>query len=171
MKNKYGFALIEMIIYVAILGLVSVFVINSILVAAKALNSNKVTRSINTAAESSMERITREIKKANDIASGGVFGVHPGSLKLDSVDLITEDSLAVEIFVSGDQLMIKEGYEAAVSLISSDIVLNKLVFYEVASTTNILSRAVRIEIEFQGGSGDYQKVKKFYNTAILRASY
>ena len=158
---KKGLSLIEMLIYVAILTAIFVFVVNSILITIKSFNGYRVTRYIAASAEAAMERMTREIRLANDINEASVFDGHPGHLILNSI----------EFFASSTQLMVKETSQNAEALTPAGVELINLVFREVATSTNSTSKTIKVEMELKAGKGNYQKTAKFYNTVVLRGSY
>ena len=62
-----GSSLLETLIYAAILGLVAVFTTGSILAMMKSYSSVKMSRDLNFSASVAMERMTNEIRLANDI--------------------------------------------------------------------------------------------------------
>jgi prepilin-type N-terminal cleavage/methylation domain-containing protein len=172
MYYKKGFTLLEMVIYIAILAVVSVFVITSILNTMSAYGKYRVSRYINLAGSSAMERITREIRMADDIlAVESVFEVHPGKLKLSTIDPVSENTTTVDLFASSTQLMIKEGSDTEVALTPVALELTNLIFREVATSTNTNSYAIKVEMEIKGQKGNIEKTAKFYNTVILRRSY
>ncbi len=172
MNYRKGFSIVEMLIYAAILASVSIFVVNSILMIVKSFNNYRAWRYVNVSGEAAMERITREIKLADDIQeSTSVFDSSPGSLVLNTIDPDTESATTMEFYVSDSSLMIKEGGAAGVALTPSAVNLTSLIFREVATSTNTKSKAIKIEMEVRSGEGIYQKTEKFYDTAVLRRSY
>ena len=83
----YGSSLLETLIYAAILGMVAVFATGSILAMMKSYSSVKLSRDLNFSASVAMERMTNEIRLANDIDdAGSAFAASPGKLKLNTVD-------------------------------------------------------------------------------------
>ncbi|MBU1091495.1 type II secretion system GspH family protein [Patescibacteria group bacterium] len=159
--NIFGFTLVEILVYLAILSLLFVSVVGGILAMSRTFNNYKLSKHINSSASLAMERMTREIRGASLIDVASVFGSHPGHLILDGV----------EFFASSTVLVIKRAGEDAMPLTSSDLELSGLIFREVATSTNLHSVAVKIELEIKGKSGNYEKVKKFYNTVVLRRGY
>ena len=162
----------EMLIYAAILAVVSIFVVNSILMIVKSFNNYRTWRYVNASGEAAMERIVREIKLADSINAGtSVFDSNPGRLVLNTIDPDSESATTIEFYVSSSSLMVKEGGATGVTLTPSAVNLTNLIFREVATSTNAKSKAIRVEMEIRSGEGIYQKTAKFYDTAILRRSY
>ena len=60
-----GFTLVEMIIYVAFLGILGVLAINATLVMTNAYVNLRVSRDLNQSGVATLERMTREIRNAN----------------------------------------------------------------------------------------------------------
>ncbi len=172
MARKQGFNLIEMVIYIAILSVVSIFVVDSLFKILEAFYRYRVSSSINTSAAVAMERMVREIRLADDIVVGSsVFDANPGHLFLNTIDPVTETATTIEFFASGNELMVKKGSGAAVALTHPDLELENLIFRQIATFTNMYSKAVKIELELMAGRGRYQKTINFYDTAVLRRSY
>ncbi|MFC1751700.1 PilW family protein [Patescibacteria group bacterium] len=172
MRDKKGFSMMEMVVYIAILAIVSILVVSSMLKMMSVYNGYRVSRSINIAGSTAMERITREIRLADNVVStDSIFETHPGILKLDTIDPVSEVATTIEFFASSTQLMIKEGANPADVLTPPAIELTNLVFREVATSTNLNSKAIKVEVELKGERGNYEKTTKFYNTVILRRSY
>ena len=168
---KKGVTLLETVIYIAILALVSVLVINSILIMIRSFNSYRVLRHVNITGAIAMERITREIRFADTIDVGSIFETHPGRLVLQTIDPVTENPATIDFFMSGNDLMFQKGGESAVSLTPGETELTNLIFREVATSTNSLSKVVKIELTVKEKRGSYEKSANFYNTTILRRSY
>lgn len=172
MNSRKGFSLVEMLIYAAILAVVSIFIVNSILMITKSFNNYRAWRNVNAAGEAAMERMAREIKLADSINAGtSVFDSNPGRLSLNTIDPDTETATTIEFYASGNILMVKEGVQSGVVLTPSGVELTNIIFREVAVSTNTKSKAIRIEMEIRSGTGSYQKTARFYDTAILRRSY
>ena len=159
--NIFGFTLVEILVYLAILSLLFVSVVGGVLAMSRTFNNYKLSKHINSSASLAMERMTREIRNTSSIGVSSVFNSDPGHLVLDEV----------EFFASSTALVVKKNGEDAVSLMSDNLELVSLVFREVATSTNLHSVAVKIELEIRGKSGNYEKIKKFYDTIVLRKSY
>lgn len=169
-KAKGGFTLMEMVIYIAILSVIVVLVASSVLAMSKSLSSIQASRKINNFAETSIERIVREIRFANSVdVSGSTFGVNPGTLKLNTINPIDELSTTVEFYQSGTNLMIKEGLGAPEDITPSSLSVTDLKFYDVVVPG--VSEAIKIEIEVKSTSIFGDKTEKFYNTVVLKRSY
>jgi hypothetical protein len=171
MKKNPGFSLIEIVIYSAILAVITVFSINMILITNTAFGKARTSRNVNGQAVAAMERIIREVRLANDIdTSGSTFDVHPGVLTLNTV-VSASDSTATtrKFFLQGNDLMLQEGVSAAV-LLTSGVEVTNLIFWDINSASSS-SRATRTELTITGGVGRFGSAAKLYGTAVLRGSY
>ncbi|MFH1956190.1 MAG: type II secretion system protein [Patescibacteria group bacterium] len=168
--KKGGFTLIEIIIYTAILALIFALVVNSLAVVIKAFNQGRLAIKINNSAEVAVDRMVREIRAAYDIDGNSVFDSHPGRLILITDSLITPGSTTtLEFNLDLGRIMVEEEGDIVEALTSSDLTVTNLVFRQISASST--SKAIKIEMEIHGLSGNYQKTENFYNTAILRKSY
>lgn len=169
MKKK-GFSLIEIIVYMAIFGIISLFTVNIIFTTVKAYSNFKITKDLKNSAEISLERMSREIRLANDLdVSKSVLTVSPGKIYLNTVDFDTNSVKTIEFFASGGALSIVQNGLMEGYLTSSSTEVMNLVFREIVSSTT--SKAIKIEMELKARKGGFEKSKKFYTTAILKNSY
>lgn len=167
---KKGFTLIETIIYIAIFGIVSLFAVNIIFTTVKAYNNFKIVKDLKSAAEISLERMSREIRIANDIdISRSILGVNFGKIYLNTVDFDTGSLKTVEFFSSGGALIMVQNGLLQDYLTSSSTEVSNLVFREIISSTT--SKAIKIEMELTVRNAGFEKSEKFYTTAILKNSY
>lgn len=169
MPAKRGFTLLEIIIYVGILGIISIFVINTILITSTAFAKSRVKRNLNAGAGEAIERILRETRLASSVNIGSsVLGTNPGKLVLNTQVSSSNNTATVrEFFLSGQTLMVRESGLVDVHL-TSEIDVTNLVFRRITTPE---SEAVRIEMTAEDGSGKTKASANFYGTAILRGSY
>lgn len=168
-KKNRGSSLLETLIYSAILGMVAVFATGSILAMMKSYFSVKMSRDLNFSASVAMERMVNEIRLANDIDdAGSIFAASPGRLKLNTTGSFGAPT-AVEFFLSGTGIFVKEGAGASEALTASSTEITSLIFNKITSST--VSKAVKISLTAKAKGGRMGKTANFYNTAILRGSY
>ena len=168
-KNIKGSSLLETLIYAAILGMVAVFATGSILAMMKSYSSVKLSRDLNFSASVAMERMTNEIRLANDIDdAGSAFAASPGKLKLNTVDGAGNPT-TIEFFLSGTGVFVKDGTGVSEALTSSTTEITSLIFNKI--TSSAISKAVKLSLTAKAKGGRIEKTEKFYNTAILRGSY
>jgi len=159
--KQSGYTIIELLIYLAVFGLLSVVLINTVLLTGRAFRDARVSRAGNAAAGEALERMIREIRFADSLDEGAsVFDASPGILKLNSIDPFTETAQTITFALNGGRITIKKNTEAPVDLTPSNIAVTNFVFRRVVSDK---SQAVKIEITVGGVN--------FFSSAILRRSY
>ncbi|MEK7647295.1 MAG: hypothetical protein AAB378_02905 [Patescibacteria group bacterium] len=170
LSGSFGFTLVEMVIYAAILAVISVLVVNTILMMVRSIGFFRSVRDINSSAEISMERMVREVRLAASIdVADSVLGSSPGRLTLNTIDLVTEIPQKITFLIDSGKISLQYDGEAVRALTSDAVTVSRLVFTEIANSTS--TPAVRVEMSFQAGGGAYQKSDNFYGTAVLRRSY
>lgn len=159
-NKRSGFSLIESIIYLAILSTMVVVVVNVLLITAKSYGNLKTSRNINNSVITSFERMTRDIKSADDIVVvESVFDTHPGKLTIQS------GATTTEFYLSNGILRVKENTVDTGPLTQQESSIDNLVFKLLDNGT---SKAVRIEMTMSIIYKNITKTKKFYTTAVLR---
>ena len=135
----------------------------------KSYSSVKMSRDLNFSASVAIERMANEIRLASDIDdAGSIFSASPGKLKLNTTDNLGSPA-AIEFFLSGTGVFVKEGNGASEALTSSSTEITSLIFNKITSST--VSKAVKISLTTKAKGSRMEKTEKFYNTAILRGSY
>ena len=159
----------ETLIYSAILGMVAVFATGSILAMMKSYSSVKLSRDLNFSSSVAMERMTNEIRLANNIDdAGSSFATSSGKLKLNTTD-VSGVPATIEFFLSGSGIFVKEGADAPEALTASSTEITSLFFNKI--TSSAVSKAVKISLTAKAKGSRMEKTENFYNTAILRGSY
>lgn len=167
-KNSAGFTLIEMIMYIAILAIVSVLVINVLFVMIRAFTDIRVARDINNVAVVALDRIVREIRTANSVdVANSIFSSTPGKLVLNTKDSLGNNT-SLDFFVDGGIIKVIGTGTGSSPLHTPSVVVNSLI-YNLISGSN--SSAIRIELVLVGKRGNVEKTSKFYSTVVLRGSY
>jgi len=170
MKHLRGFALMELIIYAAILAVISVLTVNAILIMTKSFGSFKASRDLNVSVRTALERITREIRLANGLNSGeSVFDVSPGRLILNTVDQETESPATMEFVLNNGAIKYQKNSAGLEPLTGAETGVSRLIFRKIQNASTSL--AIKIEITAGAGRGVYQKTENFYATAVLRGTY
>lgn len=161
-SRKKGFTLIEILIYAALLVLLIVLMANSVASLSHIITEAKTERTLRSSAETALERITREIRFAETVnTSSSVFGAHPGTLVLTSIDPFTESPQTVTISVASNRVTIQEGTGPIEELTSDNAIVSNLVFRHMLNSGT--SESIRTELTIGASS--------FYTTTGLRRSY
>ena len=162
LKNKKAFSLIEIIVYLAIFGTLSIVLIKSLVVSMSSfaiVHSNKL---LQESGLSGMERISREIRGATSVDIGNsVFGSSNGVLKLNSSGIKFAK-------VGNDLNLYADGTTLTGNLIDNNISLDSLIFRRIDTT---YGEAIKVEMILRDPKRSPDKTVSFYNTIILRGGY
>ena len=158
--NIFGFTLIEMLVYIAILSIIAVVVINSMLSLKDSYINFKVSRNVTIAALSSIDRMTREIRLADTITGTSTFDVHPGVLGLSF-----GGSTTTEFYLNEGTLKISENSTEIGALTRNEATITNLVFRQLGSGS---ADMIRIEMTIESTVGTTTLSKDFYTGAVLR---
>ena len=143
-------------------------VVNMVLVIARSSKEFRVSRNIQNAAITAIERISRDIQDAESAnTSLSTLGVNPGSLYLDVKDNTGTDK-TIEYILSNGQINLEEDGINLGPITPNNVEVTSLVFY-VGSTG--LSQMIRAEIGITSSIGTVSKSENFYITAVARGSY
>lgn len=166
-QSGRGFTLIEMVVYAAVLGVLTVVAINSMLVMTQAYASLRASRDLNASATAVLERMTREIRTATGIDATSVLGTNPSDLVLNTKDA-GGAATTVEFYVQNGLINVKEGGVAKGSLMTSSTQAGNFIVRTISGTN---SKAVKIDLTMTATRGTKSKTRNFYNTIVLRGSY
>lgn len=168
-KTQRGITLAETIVYAAVLAVLFVIVVHGLLELSRTYKSLTVSRRLTLSSTSLMERMTYEIRQANDVdLSNSILNTSPGKLVLNTT-LADGTPTTVEFSVSTSTLVMKQGGTSLGSLTSASTTIDSVIFKLL--TNGSVSKAVRVETQISATSGGYSKTAKLYNTIILRGSY
>ncbi|MBI5816966.1 MAG: type II secretion system protein [Candidatus Yonathbacteria bacterium] len=166
-QSERGFTLIEMVVYAAVLGVLTVVAINSMLIMTQAYASLRASRDLNASATAVLERMTREIRTATGIDPSSVTGTNPSDLVLNTKDA-GGAATTVEFYVQNGLINVKEGGVAKGALMTSSTQATNFVVRTMSGTN---SKAVKIELTITATRGTKSKTRNFYNTVVLRGTY
>ncbi len=160
--------MVELIIYIAILVMVVGLVVQVLLLMTRSYLDFRVTRTLGHTAEVALERMSREIRSADDITdTSSTFGAHPGRLTLSTTDSVGA-ATTVEFYILNNDLYIKEGSQTGVIVVPPTVDVTSLIFRKI---TTAKSKGVKIEMTIRDARTNPAKVMKFYSTVGLRGSY
>lgn len=134
--NK-GFTLIEMIVYTAILTVVSVLVVNSLINTRRFLAWVRNTRTVLQAGQAIMDRLTYELRLAESIdLTQSTFGSDSSVLYLNTVVSPTDSTDTTrKFFVSDDSLFLQEGGSFPVQLTPNGIKVYRFTLNPASSSS------------------------------------
>jgi len=170
-KNKKGFALVEMMVYLAIMTVVTIAMVNVVIVVIKSNKESFIDNNIKNSALSGLERIVRETRSASNIDYGqSVFNNSNGVLVLNSTDQSGNPEV-IKFYINSQILKVDvSGASPSTGgiLTLKGTRVTSLIFKPI-NTSN--SKAVKIEMVIESGEPSSVKTENFYSTVILRGSY
>ena len=151
---KKGFSLIEMIFYVVILFFMLAIVIQVVYSIAKNDRIIESVRSIENSAINTLERVSREVRGAESVATT------TGSLILNRTSTTTS-----EFYLSLGRVYLKENGVVTGALTEADATVTSLIFTRFATST---IEGVRTAITVEAGTSTHYRVENFYSSAVIR---
>lgn len=169
-RHKKGIGLLEVLIYIAIVTLLTVIVINTTTIVIAASGKDRLKKNILGEAGIAVERIVREIRLADSVdVPGSVFGEHPGILKLNTIVSSGDPTPTTREFSLKDGLLrLREGTSEPMAL-TEKVVITNLVFYY--SDNGEISEAITLELTAEDKLKNITETHIFNTTAVLRRSY
>ena len=161
-KKKNGYALLELLFYVAFFVTFSLIVINAMIVMTKSFRETSIQGEL-AQSGAILERISREIKQA--------YGIDPASTA-DDLKLNTKNDAGanktVEFLLSGSNLQLLENSVLIGNLNAPNIIVTGLTFTQI---TTVKGKAIKIVLSIRSSNDSSARVQYFYDTVVLRGSY
>jgi hypothetical protein len=164
-KLTKGYSLVELVIYVAILSIISLLIISTVLSFTSGYRSILALRIVDHSAVDIMERITRDIRSAKQVDSiNSVFGTNSGVLIITST--INGSDAIEKFYLQNDvvKLDINGNYFGPLSI--SNSIINSLVFTKMDSG---ISTAIKIDLTVSAVVGTVTESETYHSTVILKA--
>lgn len=158
---KRGYAIIELLFYIALFALLTLAVINGMIVMTMAFRETAIQSEL-LQSGNVMERISREIRQANDISSIGA-----SDLVLNTKDLGGANK-TVEFLLSGSNLQMLENSVLTGNLNTPNISVIGLAFTQIITNKG---KAVKISLTVRSTNDKLNRIKTFYDTVVLRGDY
>jgi len=160
--------MVELVVYIALLTVITVLAIQSTLSMTRAFADLRVSRDLNSSATALLERMSRDMRSANSVDTAqSTLGSHPGRLTLNTTDS-GGSATTVEFYVENSLVKIRENGVAQGSIMSSNTTIDSFI---VRQLTNASTEAVKVEATITATRGDLSKTRNFYTTIVLRGSY
>ena len=160
-KSKKGYAVLELLFYIALFAVLSLVVINSMIVMVKAFKETNIKTELIESA-SVMERMSREVRQAYDINS-----INATDLKLNTKDN-SGNNKTVEFLLSGSNIKFLENDVLTGNLNSSTIAITALAFTQINTNKG---KAVKISLTLISTNDTLSRAVDFYDTVVLRGAY
>lgn len=163
-----GVSLVEILIYIAIMTMFLILIVNAVQSFARVYRSMHSAQNVELSAETALERLTRETRDATGVDSGqSTLGSSPGILFLNTTD-DAGVATTVKFFLADQSLHVSVNGIDQGPLTASTVRVTNLVFRLITTTK---SKAVKMELTLESGSGSDYRSKLFYSTVVLRGSY
>lgn len=161
-KNIKGFSLIEIIIYLALLIIVSVLVIQNLISLFKNYNVVKTNQEIEYNAINIIDKISRDVKSSkNVIVNESIFSIPQGAVSLNTA------SGTVKYYLEENKIKyMKNGFYFS-NLSTKNIIVDNFKLYYINATN---TEAIRLELGLRSKAhlnSDFIN-KNFYTTIQLR---
>lgn len=160
-NKKSGYAVLELVFYIALFAILSIVVINSLVTLTKSLRETKVEREVSQGGVL-MERISREIRAADSINT-----ITSSSLKLNTTNE-SEVNKTIQFTLSSGSILLYEDDVLSGYLNSSNITITGLSFIEITTSHG---KAIKVDLSLRSNNDKDARVETFYNTVILRGAY
>ncbi len=158
--SKKGTSLLELVIYLSIMLVLLAVLVKLAVSFSGTYRTIKVSKNLDSAAVSSMERMTRDIRNATN---------HTATSTSAEITLTESASPAsVRFYVASGVLKVDENGSYAGPLIPLGVTVTSLVFRQI---TTAKSKGVKIEMTLSAAQGSTTRTRKFYDTVELRGSY
>lgn len=167
---RKGFTLLEVLIYLAILALITTGAVRLLLSSSFNLAEARSERKIISTGENVMENMLREIRLSSSVVAGSsVFASNPGTLALTTLTSPGSGTETTKVFaISGGRITKQVGGGAAEFVTPIEAVVTDLTFWRSVSAHSDL---VRIKITIEAGQGRSKETATFYGSAVLRRGY
>lgn len=163
-RNK-GFSLVEMLIYIAILVFMLIIIIQVVFSVTRSSRVVRSARNIETSASSALERMGREIRKAETLdTAASVFGSHPGLLSLDGEDDVGA-AYSTEFYLLDGRIRMRENGADVGALTHASTTVTNLIFSRFYATS---TEGVRIEMTLESGTTTSYRTETFYSSVLVR---
>ncbi len=166
--NKQGFTLVELLIYVSIVGLVSVSLVNFVTTVSQIRSKNAVVIEVHENVRAAVDIMSDYVRRASALdVSGSTFGTDPGVLSLN-MSSTTIDPTQFFLNYDNGQLQVSQAGAGTTSIVSDEIRISNF------TLTNIPGRGkarIRVEITAEYAKDptiEYQYSQSITTTFRLR---
>jgi prepilin-type N-terminal cleavage/methylation domain-containing protein len=169
MKKNHikGFSLPEIIVYIAILSIVSLALAQTAIIANKSFQLARAERTIDASVLSAFDRLSREVRNAMSVdTADSVLNASPGTLAL----YVGSGSSQVvrRFYLSNGVVEVSDNGVLQGDLTSSEATTTSLIFRVLTATS---TKAVRVELIIAAQATSSIASDKFYDTFVVRNTY
>jgi Tfp pilus assembly protein PilW len=155
-KKGEGFTFIEVMIYLALIGLVVTGFVSFNLSVSESRNKTFVAQEVQANVRTAMDIISQRIRAATGVNTGtSTFDSDPGVLSLVMVDSAKNPTL-ISLSQDNGTLQITEGVSSAVAITSTEVQVTNLVFTDLTSTSSRENIRLVLTIAYNAGGSDLE---------------
>ena len=163
-NNNLGFTLVEMMIYVALMTIITLVVVQSLIVVLKSNRTSFAEINLRNAGYSAMEGMLREIYASDSITTAsGILQMNRGTNIVKFATSTGSASTTLYYYKGTSEPLPPVG-----PLTSKNIIVKSLIFTKISTGK---SYAVKIQMGLETTVNGITKSETFQSTAILRGSY
>ena len=149
-----GFTLIEIVIYIAIIGMIVTGFITFSISISNTRNKTFVVQEVHSNSRTALNLISQRIRSSTGVNStSSTFGVDPGVLSL-SMAAVSRDPTVIDLDQNDGTLRIGEATSSPVAITSDKVKVTNLVFTNVTPSGERENIRVEITVEYNNISGD-----------------
>jgi len=171
-ESKNGFGLIEIIVYIALLGMVSVFVSNSLIQIVDTYYRAAVEREVLSNSRLIIETLTKAISSSKEVyAPTSIFNNDTGQLSLITpVNPPAEHNTAyADYYLDNGRLWIRQEGQNAAPLSAASVNITKFRVERIVQGLN--NEAVKITLGIKSISSKFTASTTLNSTTALRGNY
>ena len=146
---RSGFTLVELIIYMAIMGLVVTALVSFNLSIGEARNKSEVIEEVNANVRDSLKIVKRLVQSASAInTSTSVFGSDPGSVSLAMNDA-SKNPTIISLTADDGIIQVKEGSADPLQIMSNDVSVTSFIFSDLTASSTRQHIRLIMSAEFE----------------------
>lgn len=171
-SNKQGISLIEVIIYVALLGMIAVFVSNSLIGIVNTYARARAEREVLNNARSVLELVTKAVVQSQEIyAPSSRLDTDFGQLSFITNATSTPGHTAAyaDIWVDGGAVLMRQEGEGTLTLSAASVRASMLRFERIIQAPG--REAVKTTIRVEAASSRFPASATLNTTTALRGNY
>lgn len=163
-QKPTGFTLVEVLVYLAILVLVSTAAVSVMVSFSGVVSEQRTKARLITTGQTTLERVLRTVKNADAIdALNSTFGVSPGALTV-----LATDGSSKTFSLVGSVVQFTETGSPSVALTGDGVHVSNLQFHFY---DNGVTELVRMAITMTATSSEQVHTETFYGAMVIRGSY
>jgi len=171
---KKAFTLTEILVYIAVLAIITLTVSSFFLWTTYSNTKTKVMRETLDNARRAMEIMTYEIREARSIYTPtSLFSTSTGQISLETIKYLPEGERTtyVDFYLCQNRLCIKKEGQNPIPLTSDRLEVNNLEFTQIFTTSTVPSIQINLKVDYKAPvpKPEYQASVNLRGTASLRS--